>query len=439
MHTTTSNHKESAHNLPQQAKKALSVLPTGKRLLTKARRGTKQGEGKHYLEPKNLLTPEEAQTRVINGGNYGFRLGNIPNQDWVLAVFDVEIANALPEPVSQWVDRYALLQWESLHNGSNRLIKATPEAYTLLDQLPSEINFKDDGRTELEILTPERAHALGPGSVVEHCHCSKQKPCDRNGEGYYRLENLSQTAPVVDTEEVEYLSNKLDSKTTIQTQTSQSEAEVEGSNKTSTNIDSSLEGTNDLDTRILRRLERAEEFEFGDQFVALKEGRYKDAGFPNDRSEAECRLVEILAWLFDDDKQDVKQAMTAICLEHPQTDAGIRKWLEREEKYRELTVDAVTPHKSTYDEPRFRPYQYKPEVGYVLIQKVYDTIWELRLASTAQIIQHENVDRSQRQVQRALTHLEEEETIQYTRKGRKVRYYIDKEFVPEELCEEYQL
>lgn len=430
MVTTDSKSKTSTHSPARQIKKTLSSLPADEPVLTKVREGTKKGiEG--YLEPKNLLTPEEAQAWVQKGGNYAFRLGHETSSGWMLAILDVEVKGALSEATARWVDEHALAEFETLHGGSNRLLKTTLHGYKTLNGAPTKIDLDGDGEHELELLAPSRGHALGPGSIVEHHHCGDTKPCNGTGEGQYHLEALNPDAPTVDETASEELLELLDIDP------------AEGSGGLSATKDKDSVGETEssgLDPDVRRRLQRAENFAFGDEFVALKEGRYDDAGFPDDRSAAEYRLVEILGWLFDDDKAVVRRAMDVICRSNPRTTVRRqekRKWLERNGNYRENTLSNACDHDSTYDPRTLRSYNSRPEVSGAAKSKVFESLLDLGLASSQEIADHEIIDWSQRQVRRALR--KQRSDIQSVKDGRQRLYYVDPVFIPPDERDEHNL
>lgn len=146
----------------------------------------------------------------------------------------------------------------------------------------------------------------------------------------------------------------------------------------------------------------------------------------------------MLGWLFDDEEL-IRQVMTAICRLNPQTNAGTRKWLVRDGSYREQTLRAACQHESTYEPPSTYPLDRRPEVSYVTSSKVFEAVFDLGLASSSEIAEHNTVDRSQRQVRRALKEYQEEGLIQSARNGRRVLYYFRKEFIPSERRKRYGL
>lgn len=432
MPSIRSTHKDSRYSSSQQAKKALSVLPSEERLLTKVQRRTKRGPEENWLDPEKLLTPAQAKTRIDEGGNYGFRLGLETEQGRMLAVLDVEESGVLPDSLNEWADKYSHLNWKSPHGGLNRLLMVTPTAYDILRGSPGKIDLNEDGQHELELLTPSRGHALGPGSIIDHQYCSEKKPCSGDGQDDYRFESRNSEADIVDETAAKQLLTLLEV-------SSVPESTEPGSESAKQNPRRNDEIQN-LGKTVRRRLRRAEEFKFGDQFTALKEGRYHDAGFGNDRSIAEFRLAEILGWLFDDDEDIVHRTMTMICQQKPQTSAGLRKWLERNGRYRTLTISAACQHDSTYQPPSgTSPRGYRPTVSHVTVSRVFEAILELKLASTTTIAEHQVVDRSERQVQRAIKKHLEDDRVRCVRDGRKILYYYRKEFVPKEKRERYGL
>ena len=83
--------------------------------------------------------------------------------------------------------------------------------------------------------------------------------------------------------------------------------------------------------------------------------------------------------------------------------------------------------------------QTRPDVSPVTGKDIHLAIGELGLASSAEIAEHESVNRSQRQVQRALEKALEADLVQSVKDGRRVLYYIGKEFVPQDERKRYGL
>jgi DNA-binding transcriptional ArsR family regulator len=74
--------------------------------------------------------------------------------------------------------------------------------------------------------------------------------------------------------------------------------------------------------------------------------------------------------------------------------------------------------------------QTRHKVSPITAKNIILAIGELGLASSSEIAKHDSVNRSQRQVQRALDSALEEDLVKSVRDGRQVRYYVDKEHVP---------
>lgn len=185
----------------------LDVLPDGEPLLTKAKRLRKTG-GKGWNEPENFVTPMEAQERRSAGKNYGFALDS-GTDEWTLVAFDVESKGVLPEEAEALIDEHALLVWDSVHSGRNRLIKATDDAFSLLDSQTTAHNHLSDSTDEdLEIQTS--GHCIGPGCEIAHKYCNDTKDdCPGTGRDSYELVGAKPSAPVVTKEVAERILDRL--------------------------------------------------------------------------------------------------------------------------------------------------------------------------------------------------------------------------------------
>lgn len=331
-----------------------------------------------------------------------------------LVILDIDVEQgAMPD----WLMAFpSTLEVRTPHDGRHRLYAVADDSGI------SNVSAEDEWGS---LRAESSWYAVGPGSSIDHeAYCSTRKDgWPGVGTGRYQIENDRPIA-LLSGESLDQLRTICGDTTSPSPTGSDNPEEVE---------------MVDLDSTVRRRLKRAEDFDWGDQFIALKAGRYSDAGFGKDRSRAEFRLVEILGWLFDDQEEVVRQTMTAICRLNPQTNAGRRKWLNRDGQYRDLTINAACQHDSTYNPPSTLPYSARPDVGDIIASKVYEAVLDLRLASSAEIAQHETVDRSKRQVQRALKLYHEQGLVQSIRDGRRTLYYFQKEFVPLDQREEYGL
>lgn len=175
------------------------TLPGGEPLLTKAKRLRKAG-GKGWSEPANFITPSEARERRESGKNYGFALG-YGTEEWNLVAFDVETKGVLPDEAQALIDEHALLVWDSVHSGQNRLVKVTDDAFNLLDSLTTAYNHLSNGADDdLEFQTS--GHCIGPDCEIAHKYCNDTKAdCPGTGRDTYELVKSKSFAPVV-TEEV---------------------------------------------------------------------------------------------------------------------------------------------------------------------------------------------------------------------------------------------
>lgn len=112
---------------------------------------------------------------------------------------------------------------------------------------------------------------------------------------------------------------------------------------------------------------------------------------------------------------------------------------DRETDRNEQTVPEIPPVTQKNGGGTGQNGQPRPEVSPVTGKNIHLAIGELGLASSAEIAEHKSVNRSQRQVQRALDMALEEDLVKSVQDGRQVLYYIGKEFVPKDEQERYGL
>jgi hypothetical protein len=154
-----------------------------------------------------------AEAHVRQGGNVGVALGYKNSDGWKVAALDVEESGVLPNPVKEWADIYGFATFESGHDGLNRLLKVTPEAYDLLAAAPTKVYLDGDeeGDHDLELLAPNGIHhAVIPPSTIKHQYCGESKSCDGTGTGSYHLHDAYPDAPKVGADAVEDLLEMLD-------------------------------------------------------------------------------------------------------------------------------------------------------------------------------------------------------------------------------------
>ncbi len=172
------------------------TLPEGEPLLTKALPNRKWGEGDEWNDPLNFVTPSKARERLEAGKNYGFALGH-GKDDWKLVAFDVEQKDVLPEAAQALIDEHALLVWDSVHSGRNRLVKVSNEAYKVLEAITTAHNHLSDGADD-DIELQTSGHCIGPDCEIAHKHCRDTKDdCPGAGRNTYELVKSKSFAPVV--------------------------------------------------------------------------------------------------------------------------------------------------------------------------------------------------------------------------------------------------
>jgi len=182
-------------------------LPEKERLLTKAKPLSKAGVS-GWNKPENLITPERAEQRLKDGKNYGFAAGRGPD-DWKLVVFDIEKKGILPEKAQALINEHAVLTWDSVHEGRNRLVKVSPEAYRILDTLATgHDHLSEQPGDDIEIQTT--GHAIGPRCEIDHATCSDTKHgCPGSGISEYEFVDGHRYAPVVTKKVVSNILGKL--------------------------------------------------------------------------------------------------------------------------------------------------------------------------------------------------------------------------------------
>lgn len=106
--------------------------------------------------------------------------------------------------------------------------------------------------------------------------------------------------------------------------------------------------------------------------------------------------------------------------------SNAEKWAKRGESYRQSVLDTAFDHNSTYD-PGVGTiplsYEERPEVSWPTEERVFNALLEVGAASTAEIAEHEEVNRSESQVRRALNSLQDHQQIDWKKDGRQVLYY----------------
>lgn len=314
---------------------ALEPLPADEPVLTKSRAGTKCGV-KGFLATENRLTPDEVQTWVNDGGNYGFALG----PETRLVVVDVEEEKALPDEAAPIRKKHALLEWRSPHGGLNWLVRATASAYELLKPFhQKKVDVDGDGQHEVELLT--KVHALGPGSVLDHEHCKLGKAgCPGEGRSAYKLEASNPGAVVLDINGAQALLDALgvDPNEKQDTYAARQDWELPKYNS----------GFADQGEAVLRMIQHEYPAAFKTLMGLLQGstdgyGELLVNGGSVDRSLQELvaltRLHEAIVYLENEGGEQAR-AVTRATFEryvtsHPRTDDGqVRKWLRRGEAYK---------------------------------------------------------------------------------------------------------
>lgn len=322
-----------------------------------------------------------APNRVV--GNYGL----MPKGDVVY--IDVDDPEEFPRPPDEfpWVQ-------ESVHG----------EGYHIA--VESQVR-PGNAKTAWGEVRAENQYIVGPGSRVDHD--SECDDCGHSGVGVYQPLSVGPLPRVGD----EFWAD-------LGIEITESDG-VEELPEVET-----VEAETDFSIR--DRIAKAKTAKHGEQFTALWEGRYRDAGY-DDRSNAEMELLLRLAFWMEKDEQAMRTAMQMTCSEHSRTQSGEpRKWSVRDGLYRNLTVKKARQEVDGVYDPGsigvILPFEEKSTVSYVTKNKVLDALQDLMNASTKEIVEHDEVDRGERQVRNALTKLEEDGWVAWERDGRQVYYYL---------------
>ncbi|QZP38540.1 hypothetical protein [Halobaculum magnesiiphilum] len=318
-----------------------SDLPLEGAVFTRVREDTKEGV-KGFLD--NPLIPSEAQSWFDGGGNVGVALGREPPNGTRLVAFDVEQRGVLPDRLRDIVDQHALATWDTVHEGRNRLVKVSEEAYQLLDSVKTKHDLTDDGDHDLELLTD--GHVLAPGSEIDHGRCRPSKPCNGSGRGSYRLVATDPDAPKLRRETAREI---LDILGVVPAEDVSTGTSGHAAIEVLTEVDEELADVGDA---FLRDLQHEHTPGFN-SLVGMQQGG--DGGYENllwkegedgpkiDRSLQELmaltRLYEVVVYFGNEEGQRAKQITRATFERyvhgHKYTEDGqVRRWLEEGESYK---------------------------------------------------------------------------------------------------------
>jgi len=329
----------------------LDALPDDEPLLTKAQSLSKAGvQGWH--ESENLITPEEAERRLETGKNYGFAAGRGTN-DWRLVVFDVEKKEVLPDKAQALIDEHAVLVWDSVHEGRNRLVKVSPEVYEMLDSLTAAYgHLSDESGDDIEIQT--NGHVIGPGCKIDHEECSDTKQgCPGSGRSEYELVESRPHAQIITKGVVSDLLDKLGIDYEKET-TPSAQSSFAGDLQSPENTKKDVEKMD----RYMSELQERNPYPFKDLTQRLK-GRVGEksgltlAGGYIDRSAVEfvtlSDLYGIARVIGGENRKTAAQLARSYyihyCQETRRTKKGRpRKWLEMNKTYRKSMIDYATNH-----------------------------------------------------------------------------------------------
>lgn len=289
----------------------------------------KGGAEEGWLENDNLLSASEARNHLQSGGNVGIRLGEWVN-GYCYVALDIEEAGTLPLDLHAVVDSHAVLAWDSVHEGRNRLLRIErQEALDLIQSLPDEVaNLTQGDGDDIEILTGDRVGSVViPPSSISHTTCNDNKPCDGKGTDRYVLQSVNRDAPTFTTESVDRLSDLLDIKPEETsgggtTHTTPITDDVDESDVPSPNeiTDSQWSLENEFDENVPHESDTVEDrhekmfhsdWEARDRFVNAYNGRFAEAGFTgsNVQGKAECTLANYIGFWFGRNKRIIQWYM----------------------------------------------------------------------------------------------------------------------------------
>lgn len=154
---------------------------------------------------------------------------------------------------------------------------------------------------------------------------------------------------------------------------------------------------------------------------ALYEGQYTEAGFPGDRSKAECSMAERLGYWFWRDAELVEQLIEHSMTETSTTSRGDpRKWNEEGEGYRESILKYAEANPGRYYDGELS--RVRALVSGRVMEGLLQGLLKLQEASTKELTEYlreeHDLERSTRQVLRGLDLFEKGGLISHRRKGR---------------------
>ena len=377
------------------------AFPTGERILTKVKGGTKEPSETGWNEPQKLVTPAEAIDRLERGENYGI-LAGVGVEDWTHVILDVERAGTLPDEVATLMDDHAFLTWVSPHGGLNRLLRVSEDAYTLLHTANTKVSFTEEEGHDVEILTA--THGIGPGSVIDHTQCRASKSnCPGEGREKYRAKETEVDAKILNKERAKKLLDALGVEPNAQGVSGEpSEPTFRG----------------DVQDRLDEALEHNDSLKKLWEW-ACDGGNPADVGFPDDRSRAECCLTWHLAYWFEKDKATVRMLLE---------EAEPPRWAHENDGYRESVLEAVELQPDSYEptSPESGPSQE-------LVSAIFFELQHRDGRSTPEIA--DAVDYGETQTLKALKWLEEKGIVEQDRFSRKKPWSLVIDSFPEDLNE----
>ncbi|SNR61604.1 hypothetical protein SAMN06266787_10695 [Halorubrum ezzemoulense] len=350
----------------------------------------------------DLLTANEAIDYVESGGNIGIRTG-----EWIdgslFIQLDIEEKGILSADTRSLIDTHALLIWDTVHVGRNRLLEVTDtDTYRLLDDYPTEItSITDNDKEDLEIRC--NGHSVIPPSSINHATCSDDKPCDGEGWDSYTLQSVNTEAQALTLEEAERLGDLLEIESTPQNEpVNQSSEEYDNVPSPSPKIDIQAEYCNNVPNVGDSFDERKQKMMFGDwkgqeRFIQLYNGNFESVNGSNKQGKAECALANYIGFWFGRNENIVRLFMDTLPFEtHYQKYPSHRKNL----------LEWATSRRDCYHEG----------VSFGAKAQIAQTIYEYEETNVQKLA--EITDYEERQIQYVIDVLEAESVIDTNRVNR---------------------
>lgn len=356
-------------------------------------------------------SPQTGYDRVafdaIDDGNYGIC------PDGGLVIIDIDDGDGPDIPRT--------FSTSSPHNSGHRYVVSDPYVAEAVKYAFGAEN-PTFGWGELKAGNTKNTHVVGAGSVIERCD-KDTHDCSQAGEGAYTIDTDLPIAYVPAGELIDILDNAAPTRSaTVPADGFHDDGRPVG-------VLDADDGTDGPQTDISGRLtkadkqlvETAKNAKNGDKFSRLWDGN--TSIYPS-HSEADLALCNFLAFYCQKDSNRMARMFRASGLMRP-------KW--KRDDYRSATIKlAISGAENTYNPSTSNILRdHRPETSNITRDKVFSALLDLTLASSSQLTEHEDVDRSVDQVRRSLNTYEDVDVIDWVRVGRKVFYYFPGSTIPD--------